>query len=285
MARKPAKRETKNQNEVNQVPPQNLPNVSPQNPSNIEQKHFSSWENFKSEFGGHLFPNEPFRRGRYLFRGHSHPHWKLETTFDRMFLNQPKATRLRIAEELLEVFKRGLEGEDIPSEVRADPSLFHALGQHYGLPTRLLDWTESPYIAAFFAYNSRALWGVTDQSIAIWVLDTTHPIWSSHYGVEIIDVPSFGNKRIRNQSGKFTLSKTPFPDLESYVAAHGDEGQPLRKFLLPAPEYAKALADLDAMGIHHGTVYPEIEGAAQMALSRIVSKFNTSVQFRTSRPA
>jgi hypothetical protein len=103
--------------------------------------------------------------------------------------------------------------------------------------------------------------------------------------VEIIDVPSFGNKRIRNQSGKFTLSKTPFADLEAYVNANGDEGNPLRKFMLPATEYAHALADLDAMGIHHGTVYPEIEGAAQMALSRIVSRFNTYVQFRTPRPA
>lgn len=256
-----------------------------QNQNDIEEESFDSWEKFKSTFCERLFSNEPFRRGKYLFRGHSDPHWKLSTTFDRMFSNQPKATRLQIAEALLESFKRGLEGEDIPSEVRGNDSLFLALGQHYGLPTRLLDWTESPYIAAFFAYNSRALWGVKDQSIAIWVLDTNHPIWSIHYGVEIIDVPSFGNKRIRNQSGKFTLSKMPFSDLESYVKAHGEGGKPLRKFLLPASEYSKALADLDAMGIHHGTVYPEVEGAAQMALFRIVSQFNTSVQFRTSRPA
>ncbi|HSF23669.1 MAG TPA: FRG domain-containing protein [Blastocatellia bacterium] len=276
MAKKPVIQDS-HQNPVNKV--------SPQGSNNIGEELFNSWEAFKATFGQRLFPNEPFRRGKYLFRGHSDPHWTLSTTFDRMFSNQPKATRLQIAEELLEVFKRSLEGEEIPAEVRGNDSLFLALGQHYGLPTRLLDWTESPYIAAFFAYNSRALWGVTDQSIAIWVLDTTHPIWSSHYGVEIIEVPSFGNKRIRNQSGKFTLSRTPFPDLESYVAAHGDEGKPLRKFLLPAPDYSKALADLDAMGIHHGTVYPEIEGAAQMALFRIVSRFNTFVQFRTSRPA
>jgi len=277
MARKQKTHLDPNQAPINQ---QVLPG-----PNTIGEQSFNSWEQFKSTFGQHLFPNEPFRRGKYLFRGHSDPHWKLSTTFDRMFSNQPKATRLQIAQELLEVFKRSLEGHDIPVEVRGNDSLFLALGQHYGLPTRLLDWTESPYIAAFFAYNSRALWGVTDQSITIWVLDTTHPIWSSHYGVEIIDVPSFGNKRIRNQSGKFTLSRTPFPDLESYVAAHGDEGKPLRKFSLPAPDYSKALADLDAMGIHHGTVYPEVEGAAQMALFRIVSQFNTVVQFRTSRPA
>lgn len=251
----------------------------------ITPEPFRSWEIFKSKFGERLFPTTPFLRGKYLFRGHCDQNWKLETTFDRMFKDQTKATRLQIAEELLQLFKRGLEDEDIPSEVRGSDSMFLALGQHYGLPTRLLDWTKSPYIAAFFAYNSRVLWGVQDQWIAIWVLDTSHPIWSSHYGVEIIDVPSFGNKRIRNQSGKFSLSKTPFPDLESYVAAHGDEGRPLRKFLLPASDYAKALADLDAMGVHHGTVYPEYEGAAQMALFRIVSKFNTHVQSQTSRPA
>jgi len=255
------------------------------NSSDVQEQSFNSWEDFKSKFFLSIFPGESFQRGRYLFRGHSDPHWKLETTFDRMFKNQSKASRLRIDEELLKVFKRGLEGQTLPTELRENDSMFLALGQHYGLPTRLLDWTESPYIAAFFAFNSRALWGVTDQTIAIWVLDTTHPIWSSHYGVEIIDVPSFGNNRIRNQAGKFTLSKTPFPDLESYVNAHGDEGKPLRKFLLPASEYSKALADLDAMGIHHGTVYPEIEGAAQMALYRIVSQFNTYVQFKTSRPA
>ena len=251
----------------------------------IEEIHFNAWEEFKANFNQYLFPNEPFRRGKYLFRGHSDPRWKLSSTFDRMFEKQPKLTRLQIADELLDLFKRSLEGEDIPSQVWENDSLLLALGQHYGLPTRLLDWTESPYIAAFFAYNSRVLWGVTDQSIVIWVLDTTHPIWSSHYGVEIVDVPSFGNKRIRNQSGRFTLSKTPFLNLEGYVAANGDEGKPLSKFLLPASDYVRALPDLDAMGIHHGTVYPEIEGAAQMALFRTVLRFNAFVETHTSRPS
>lgn len=259
-----------------------LNDVNPKRNPIVEEK-FKSWEEFKA-IGQRLFSNEPFSRGKFLFRGHSDPRWKLETTFDRMFSKQSKSARLKIAEELLEVFKRNLEGESITPEARGNDSVMLSLGQHYGLPTRLLDWTESPYIAAFFAYNSRALWGQTDQSVVVFVLDTTHAIWSSHYGVEIIDVPSFGNKRLRNQAGKFTLSRTPFQDLESYVVAHGDEGKPLRKFLLPASDYSKALADLDAMGIHHGTVYPEIEGAAQTALFRIVSKFNAFVETQTSRP-
>src|SRR5205814_7779156 len=111
-------------------------------PNEIEEERFKSWEEFKANFGQRLFSNEPFSRGKYLFRGHTDPHWKLETTFDRMFSKQSKSARLQIAEALLDVFKRNLEGDDIPSEARGNDSLMLSLGQHYGLPTRLLDWTE-----------------------------------------------------------------------------------------------------------------------------------------------
>jgi len=261
------------------------PNVEPGKPR-ITEATFSSWGDFKGEFCKHLFSGAPFSRGRYLFRGHRDPSWKLISTFDRMFQNQTKSRRLQIAKDLMGLFKRNIEGITLPVEVRSNESLLLALGQHYGLPTRLLDWSESPYIAAFFAYNNQTLWGAQDQSIAIWVLDTTHPIWSSDYGVEILDVPSYGNERVRNQSGKFTLSKTPFLTLEEYVTAHGGEGDPLIKFLVPASDATIALADLDAMGIHHGTVYPEIEGAAQMALFRTVLNHHAFVQTPTTpRPA
>jgi hypothetical protein len=249
----------------------------------IEEIHFASWEQFKNKISQHLFPREMFRRGKYLFRGHSDPTWRLIPTFDRMFKGQSRSKRLEIADDLLIHFKRALEGFTVPPEARASDSMLLALGQHYGLPTRMLDWTESPYIAAFFAYNRTALWGARDQQVVIWVLDSENPIWSTHYGVEIIDVPSFGNQRIRNQSGKFTLSKTPFPALEDYVHAHGDRGA-LTRYSLPASESTRALADLDAMGIHHATVYPEIEGAAQMALFRTVAKFDAFVQTEGTRP-
>jgi hypothetical protein len=252
----------------------------------IREEPFDSWETFKSGFSERLFGDGAFQRGRFLFRGQSDPAWKLTSTFDRMFAAQPKARRLEIAAELLSTFKRSLEGFVIPNEARNDDSTLLALGQHYGLPTRLLDWTESPYVGAFFAYNRTTLWGARDQSISIWALDAINPIWSAHYGVEIIDVPSFGNQRIRNQAGKFTLARTPFLSLEEYVRAHADAGTALIKFLIPASDATKALADLDAMGIHHAIVYPEIEGSAQMALFRTVMKFGAHVQTpNTPRPA
>jgi len=262
------------------------PAATPVSPSPIRDETFASWDEFKSGFVKKLFDSNPFRRGNFLFRGHSDPSWTLTSTFDRVFAHQPKARRLEIAAELLSTFKRSLEGFAIPAEARNDDAILLALGQHYGLPTRLLDWTESPYVAAFFAYNRTTLWGAQDQSIAIWCLDVTNPIWSAQYGVEIVDVPSFGNQRIRNQAGKFTLARTPFASLEEYAEAHADAGTALVRFFLPGADATRALADLDAMGIHHAIVYPEIEGSAQMALFRTVMKFGAHVQTpNTPRPA
>src|SRR5262249_32712855 len=110
----------------------------------------------------------------------------------------------------------------------------------------------------------------SDSSIAIWALDARNPIWSGDYGVSIIDVPAMDNLRIHNQSGKFTLSRTPFACLEDYAEAHGDGEVALYKFYLPANEAITVLSDLDAMQIHHGTVYPETDGAALSALFRTV---------------
>lgn len=259
-------------------------NTRPTGKSAVAELTFDSWEDFKARFNSVLFGAEPFRRGRYLFRGHANADWRLETTFDRMFA-ELKGNRFKIAREMVAEFKRELEGLDVPAELRAHENAVLAFGQHYGLPTRLLDWTESPYVAAFFAFNSSLLWGITeDKHVALWVLDPQDPIWQPENGVEIVDVPIIANKRIRNQSGKFTLLKTPSTTLEQFVSDNQVDGTPLRKFLVPASDAPRAIADLDAMGIHHGTVYPDYEGAAQMVLLRAVMKLKTALASNSSMP-
>jgi hypothetical protein len=111
----------------------------------------------------------------YVFRGHRLSLWKLESTLERLRKKSPyrEDEREHVTKEHLETFKlsvRGKRGTNPPS--LDDDNLWWALGQHHGLATPLLDWTESPYVALFFAFSQaneppkdRAVWGVNWQEM------------------------------------------------------------------------------------------------------------------------
>ena len=103
-------------------------------------------------------------RLEWIFRGQSNSDWDIQTTLERSHIvkNFPD-----FEDELLKDFKKGvkfyLKDESMPETTLEYLSLL----QHFGAPSRLLDFTKSPYIAAYFAFEQAtedvakvAIWGV-----------------------------------------------------------------------------------------------------------------------------
>ena len=100
-------------------------------------------------------PSDWFRRarGRWVFRGHSDKNYSLIPSVGRV--PYPANHRIKYERSLFNMFRREAREhvESLPSEWE-----WLALARHHGLPTRLLDWSNNPLIALYFAvehHNSR----------------------------------------------------------------------------------------------------------------------------------
>jgi FRG domain len=240
----------------------------------IRYLSYGSWRELKRDLLYELFEDGVFRSERYLFRGMGSADWKLAPAFDRRFGYLDADERLRVWDELIEQWRTGCQEHGHirdagPGGAQPEVALW-ALGQHHGLPTRLLDWSTSPYIAAFFAFKE-CLERLPHRfsHVALWILHLDNPVWAKEQGVEIVSAPALENVRLKNQSGKFTLSHTQFASLEEYVTETGS-GVALTKVVLPASEAVPALPDLDSMGINSYRVYPDLGGLAELATMRLL---------------
>lgn len=230
--------------------------------------HYHEWERFKSEIVKELYDDGVFRPGRYLFRGHCSENWRLESSFDRLFPELDGSQRQHIAEKLVASFSAQCRPRKLFDFDHREAFLVLAFAQHHGLPTRLLDWTASPYIAAFFAFSDVLTSRPDSRAVCVWVLDTESTIWVEG-GVQIVNPEGDGNERLRSQLGRFTLSQGPQRFLEEYVESLSADGEPLRRVLMPSDEALKALADLDAMGINHANLFPGVEGCVKASRLRL----------------
>ena len=108
----------------------------------------------------------PLAGPNWAFRGHANESWTLATPLDRLS-RAYEAIRADAEEYVLLTFKRRAQHylRDLPAEL--DELEWLALMRHHGAPTRLLDWTRSPYVAAFFATADAKV----DETSAIWAID------------------------------------------------------------------------------------------------------------------
>ena len=181
----------------------------------IARRLYDGWDHFARSLRPELFDGEPFAPDRYVFRGMSDANWRLVSSFDRQFPGH--VDRGRLSSALLRGFRAASE-EWLDREILDDEDRLLALGQHHGLPTRLLDWSTSPYVAAFFALSGALTTrGPAERHVSVWALHLDAPVWTADLGVAFLPPAGGGNVRMRSQGGCFTRSLTPFASLEEYV--------------------------------------------------------------------
>jgi len=120
------------------------------------------WTDYYSLIG------QKFNERHWIYRGQSDHNWNLTSSLQR--LDTPHLGD--IEKDLLKNYKNNLHLYcDAP--LPEDTLSYLAHMQHHGTPTRLLDFTESPIIAAFFAYENIPKFITFDKTefIAIWVIN------------------------------------------------------------------------------------------------------------------
>ena len=255
----------------------------------MEEIRVDSWSELQDELFADSW-NEDLQRHRsnHAFRGRCDAADDLATSLRRLGGDAAELER-----HLVRNFRKYAARDAVPFD---SPWNWLALGQHFGLPTRLLDWTFSPFVALHFA---TAVVERFDRDGVVWMVDyirthelaprrfrtlldeeganvfTTEMLASVAADVDelgerddefvlFLEPPSFDD-RIVNQYALFSLMSHPDQSLDEWLGEH--EGL-ARRVVIPAELKWEVRDKLDQAGINERVLFPGLEG-----LTRWVARY------------
>jgi hypothetical protein len=232
-------------------------------------------------------------RSTYAFRGVSDARFDLRTSLARLGGDVAELER-----HILRSFRKYASRDAVPGD-----SLWNwmAVAQHHGAPTRLLDWSFSPFIAMHFATQHVDEF---DRDGVVWMVDFSRtnallperltaimddegtPVFtaemlaraaetpwgfdqlSSDEFVVFFEPPSLDD-RIVNQSALFALKSRPSTGLDTWLAEHPDV---FRRIIIPAELKWEVRDKLDQANVTERVLFPGLDG-----LSRWLTRYYTPV--------
>ena len=213
-----------------------------------------------------------FQGGTPWWRGHGVADWSLTPSVHRESLSEA---------DMYHRFIQRARTRHSPCPEAKDFSAWLFLMQHYGLPTRLLDWTESILVATFFAVSNEkhydsdgAVWAMFPIELNNFQLDHGKIVGARHTLVGPLILPPFLGVepkeavaalisdeidiRMLVQLSAFTVHgvSTPLEDLP-----HQEKF--LMKFVVPKEAKPSLRSALTLIGIRESCLFPDLEHLAK----------------------
>lgn len=243
--------------------------------------HIESWDEFLKSITDSPYSN-------WAFRGERHAHWPLYTSLSRYFRDFKIDSKAWPEQErrILRIFKRKAHQYLSQPPALDDDFQWLALMQHHGAPTRLLDFTWSPYVAAFFALEratgEAAVWALNpaelganrhDQLKNTPTKPNMDPRRKGNYAryflpgrraVLWVGEPDTMNRRLIAQSGTFALPGVLDLPIEGILSRYPQPESMIAKFILPGVKLRETgLRELYRMNITFATLFPDLDGLAR----------------------
>lgn len=230
-------------------------------PSELTPLGVSTWEQF-------LRHVRELPSNRFAFRGQEDNRWRLRTHYHR----SGRADLIKfMRDDIPRLHKHvcGIGSHTFNLFNPLENGAFYSLVQHHGYPTPLLDWTYSPFIAAYFAFRNVR----TDSEGSVRIICFDAAQWNRDWRqlqklapakphLSTLDALAIGNSRAIPQQAISTV--TNVDDIETYIRSKETNGKSYLTVIdLPRSERPRAMRDLGMMGITAGSLFPGLDGICQ----------------------
>jgi len=249
----------------------------------FKQIDLKSWLDFKSKV-------DSFKL-EWIYRGQANASWDLSSSLERSSMTEIEHN---IEEVFITEYKKAISSFPDYSGTPETNLEWLSLLQHHGTPTRLIDFTHSPYIAAYFAFQEEAI--DKSEPVAIWCVNRIRFYQGAlYYLKKNFDVlayidrrylfsestfeelfrragldcvmpfdPANANQRQLIQQSVFLAAMNPEKRFIDQLAFLDYQEKPVvTKLTIPGSERKIALRDLMKMNITHATLFPGIDGFAR----------------------